>query len=284
MNDETTRQKIATVRLGPRRRPDDDGRNEGRGASWKAVLDDVRLRIRRWRARPEELEPGRWWNGSLRSLDQLATAAHRAKAAGLPLTAERDRNWDGLEALELVLAETDRSARIADVGLGEYEPLLGWLRILGYRHLQPEDGIRAAANRILAVSGGAPEEVGAVSPGTAGSYDVVTCRSLPGDRIGLVDRLDQAERLLRPGGIFILSTEFWDLPRPFQGGERRCARDHICCRTKGDSLSREALELGMVPVAPVFLGETPEGRHADLLGVGVSPVKIAFRKRERGGS
>lgn len=284
MSEDTKERNLATIRLGPRRRPERPSTARRERESWKTLMDDVRLRIRRWRVCPDELEPGRWWNGSLRSRDQLSTAARRARAASLPLTGERDRNWDALEALELILAETDPSARIADIGLEDYDPLLEWLRILGYGRIQPEVGVRAEANRILAVGGGESDETGAAPPGTAGHYDVVTCRSLPGDRIALPDRLDQAAHLLRSGGIFVLSTEFWDMPPPYQGGEQRCARDHLCCRPSADRLSREALDRGLVPVAPVFLGESPEGLHPDLLGVGVSPVKLAFRKREEAGS
>lgn len=282
MNDETTRDWIATVglgRRGPEAAPD---RSAGREGGWKAVLDGVRLRFRRWRLRADELEPGRWWNGSLRSVDQLATAARRAKAARLPLVAERDRNWDALESLELLLAETDASARIADIGLEDHQPLLEWLRIVDHGWVQPEEGTRVRANRLLAMAGGPHDQAGAELPGTPGHYHVVVCRSLPGDRIPLRERLDQARRLLRPGGIFVLSTEFWDMPDPYDGGERRCARDHLCCRSSVDDLSREALDMGMVPLAPLFVGETPEGCHPDLLGVGVSPTKLAFRKKESG--
>lgn len=284
MSDEATPERTDILGLGSdhagsgaRARPPED-ETEG----WQAVVERLRRSLRCWRLRPEALEPGRWWNGSLRSTKQLEVAAERAKAVRLPGTdSDRgDRTWDSLEALELILGRVDATARIADIGLRSYRPLLSWLSLLGYGRLPPDQTVRVRANRLLAGPGGGLSEAGDPLLGQEDRYAVVTCRSLPGDRVHLVDRLRQADRLLHPGGLFVLSTEFWDLPDPYQGGDRRCADDHLCCRSRARSLARHALEMDLVPVAPVFLDAPPGQRHRDLLGVGVSPVKLAFRKRD----
>lgn len=282
MSDETTPERVDILGRGSedagsgaRARPPEDA-TEG----WQAVVERLRRSLRRWRLRPGALEPGRWWNGSLRSMKQLEVAAERAKAVRLPGTDRGDRTWDSLETLELILGRVDATARIADIGLRSYRPLVSWLSLLGFGRLPPDEGVRVRANRLLAGPGGGVSEAGDALLGDGGRYAVVTCRSLPGDRVRLVDRLRQADRLLHPGGLFVLSTEFWDLPDPYQGGTRRCADDHLCCRSRARSLARHALETGLVPVAPVFLDRPPHQRHRDLLGVGVSPVKLAFRKRD----
>lgn len=274
-----TNDGIATVRL-------DEGGLEtaraatGRRRGWKAVLGHAVRRLRRWRVRPEKLREGHWWNGSLRSADQLRTASERARTTRLPLGEERDRNWDSLEALELILDRADRSTRIADLGLRPYTPLLNWLEILGFETVQPDPALRARTNRRLAGVREGRDAVGAPDLDATEAYGVVTCRTLPGDGVPLDERLDQSARLLEPGGTFILSTEFWNLPDPYQGGARSCARDHLCCRRKADALVRTALELRLVPIAPLYLGEAPGQHHPNLVGVGVSPIKLAFRKRE----
>lgn len=246
------------------------------------MLERVTRRLQRWRVRPERLAEGHWWNGSLRSADQLQTAIERARSTRLPLHEERDRNWDALEALELILERADRETPVADLGLRPYRPLLDWLELLGFERLQPDPALRARTNRRLAGTRESREAIGGrpLEASGTGGYGVVTCRSLPGDGIPLADRLEQAAALLQPGGILLLSTEFWNLPEPYQGGERSCARDHVCCRPMADSLVRTALDVSLVPVAPLYLGETEKPRHPDLLGVGVSPLKLAFRRRE----
>lgn len=277
MSEATHKSWIATVRIEDDERYTPGTRTQERG--WMSLVRQVRRRFLRWRLEPDELEPGRWWNGSLRSLDQLDNAVRRAKAAGLPVAEERERNWDSLEALELIADSVDRTGRVGDIGLREYGPLLDWLRLLGYERVQPDAGIRSRANRLLTMADGDGVDIAAERLGKPESYDALLCRSLPGDRVPLERRIAQARTLLRPGGIMVLSTEFWDMPDPYAGSESRCSRDHVCCSRRGDALGRAALDVGMVPVAPIYLGEAPDNRHPDLLGVGVSPIKLAFRKR-----
>lgn len=281
MTDDQTPDRIRTLHAEADGVPSHAPRTDDPADGWQALVERMRRRLRRWRVRPEALEPGRWWNGSLRSTSQLEVAAARAAEARLPVSDRHDRTWDSLEALELILGTVDATCRIVDIGLRTYAPLIRWLSLLGFGRLPRDPSVRMRANRLLAGHRGGLEAAGDELLGDGARYDVVTCRSLPGDRVPLTDRLRQADLLLRSGGIFVLSTDFWDLPDPYRGGERRCATDHLCCRRSARTLARRALETGLVPVAPIFLDEPPQERHPDLLGVGASPVKLAFRKRGR---
>lgn len=279
MSDESTPQRTRTLGTASEAPPPAPPGSEERSDGWKTLVERLRRGIRRWRLQPGALEPGRWWNGSLRSGSQLETAAERARAARLPAVERPERVWDSLEALELIVGAVDRSARIVDIGLRTWGPLVSWLSLLGYGRFPPDESVRLRANRRLAGHRGGIEDAGDLPLGHEGRFDVVTCRTLPGDRVPLSDRLRQSRLLLRPGGYFVLATEFWDLPEPYENGTRRCASDHLCCRRSTRRLARKALEMGLVPVAPIFLDRPPEQRHPDLLGVGMSPVKLAFRKR-----
>ncbi|MGL5816363.1 MAG: class I SAM-dependent methyltransferase [Phycicoccus sp.] len=141
------------------------------------------------------------------------TAVAEARSAGLPLHHDRPKNWDAAGAVGAVLglaAERGREISVLDAGAARYSSVLPWLRLYGLGERPGAlRGINLEFTRPVS-RGGVTFEHGDV---TATGYpdrsvDALTCMSVIEHGVPLRPFLAEAARLLTPGGVLCVSTDY----------------------------------------------------------------------------
>ncbi|WP_432570925.1 glycosyltransferase [Kineococcus sp. SYSU DK005] len=151
--------------------------------------------------------------GVLQDAAEVADALAQARRLHLPAHPDAPKNWDALGAVAAVLTLADdgsRSARVLDAGSARYSPVLPWLRLYGFG---AERGALAGIN----LEFGAPVHRDGVEfrhgdvtdtglPDA--SLDAVTCMSVIEHGVPVPEFLAETARVLRPGGVLCLSTDY----------------------------------------------------------------------------
>ena len=151
--------------------------------------------------------------GVLRTRAEWEKAVAEARHLRLPLHRDRPKNWDALGAVAAVLALADdgsRAARVMDAGSARYSPVLPWLRLYG---LGSEPGSLLGINLEFGeptLRDGVEFRYGDVtSTGLGdGSLDAVTCMSVIEHGVPVEPFLTETARVLRPGGVLCVSTDY----------------------------------------------------------------------------
>ena len=142
-------------------------------------------------------------------LDTVAAseqAVAECRRLGLPLHHDRPKNWDALGAVSTVLNELGPDSRVIDAGAARYSPVLPWLRLYGVRELVGNNlEFRRATHH-----GPVRFEPGDITAThyRAGWFDAVTCMSVIEHGVPLEAFAAESARILRPGGLLILSTDY----------------------------------------------------------------------------
>jgi SAM-dependent methyltransferase len=235
----------------------------------------------------------------LYSYEEVDVANQAARSMGLAPHPVPSKAWDNLLALEVVKQlGTPANEPIADLGCRS-GILLTWLDQLGYRNLygcdlrRPFPPVRMALRqgKWLTVSAGslmyirhrsrlriAPVEDTGLPPGL---FSVVTSMSVIEHGVDPASFFAEAARLLRPGGVLVISTDYW--PSSIDVGSlRRFAvshgRDRVFDRTGVDELWAIARDAGFaVPTGPVPEAGEPVVRSA---GFEYTFLLMSFRLRD----
>jgi len=142
----------------------------------------------------------------LRTADEWRDAVAQCRRLGLPLHHDRPKNWDALGAVATVLDECGRDAGVLDAGSARYSSVLPWLRLYGLSDLVGNnlefdrevrrDGVLFRYGDIAAMD--FPDD----------RFDAVTCMSVIEHGVPQEAFLEQAARVLRPGGVLVVSTDY----------------------------------------------------------------------------
>ena len=155
--------------------------------------------------------------GVLPSDAEWQRAVEEAKQLRLPLHRDLPKNWDALGAVAAVLRLADdgtRTARVMDAGSARYSPVLPWLRLYGLGTqrdsllgINLEFGLEVRHDGVTFRHG----DVTATELPDA-SLDAITCMSVIEHGVPLEAFLHESARVLRPGGILVVSTDYDEVP------------------------------------------------------------------------
>jgi SAM-dependent methyltransferase len=168
-----------------------------------AIRRRVEARLRPGgRSRPAPAPP----TDVLRTAAQWRAAVAECRRLRLPLHHDQPKNWDALGALATVLDRVGPQARVLDAGSARYSPVLPWLRLYGLRDLigiNLEFGSQTRRDGVVFQYG----DITATQFADR-SFDAVTCLSVVEHGVPIGPLLAEMSRILRPGGVLVLSTDY----------------------------------------------------------------------------
>src|SRR5450432_398515 len=212
--------------------------------------------------------------------DQWRDAVEQARRRNLPLHRDLPKNWDTLGAASTVLARVGPNGRVLDAGAARYSTLLIWLYLYGLRDLV---GINLEFRRPVRHGRGGCVRF---EPGDAtatrfdaGSFDAVTCLSVIEHGLPIPEFLAEAARLLRPGGVLVVSTDYDADPPDTTGHTAYGAPVHVFSPTEIESLIRLAGVAGF-DLAGTFAPQHRERPvHWKRLDLRFTFVRLTFTRR-----
>jgi SAM-dependent methyltransferase len=150
--------------------------------------------------------------GPVPPTDILSTTAEYERAVDecrrlrLPLHHDRPKNWDALGSVSTVLHEVGTDARVLDAGSARYSPVLPWLYVFGVRELV---GNNLEFTRTT-THGKVRFEPGDITATQyrEGWFDAITCMSVIEHGVPLEAFVAESARILRPGGLLVVSTDY----------------------------------------------------------------------------
>ena len=166
----------------------------------------TRVAIDRRRGKPRPAPSPQPPTAVLKTFKEWQDATDEAKKLRLPLHHDRPKNWDALGAIATVLEATQRQEAVLDAGSARYSPVLPWLRLYGYTHLT---GINLEFGKPVSRDG-VIFRYGDVTDTAleAGSVGAITCMSVIEHGVPVEGFLRESARILRTGGVLIVSTDY----------------------------------------------------------------------------
>jgi SAM-dependent methyltransferase len=203
--------------------------------------------------RPASLGPiwRDWVNRALRSEAEVEAAITEIRRCGLPAHGERTKNWDLAVALGEILDRVPRDGPVLDMGAPLYSRLLPWLYLCGYRSLQGIDLTFERPIRRGPIRYERMDMTRTTFPD--GSFAAIASLSVIEHGVDLEAYLDEAARLLRPGGLLITSTDFWCEPVDTGGQEAYGVPIRIFRPADLERFVASAASRGLRPVRPLDL-------------------------------
>ncbi|MCB9560852.1 MAG: class I SAM-dependent methyltransferase [Kofleriaceae bacterium] len=207
------------------------------------------LRLRHRAGAPRGEPTDRREQAVLASRAEWRVARDQARRLGLPLHPDPPKSWDTLLALGAILRRVPRTGRVLDAGAERYSALLPSLYLYGYDDLH---GLNLAFTR--------PVRRGPIRylPGDvmntglpAASFGAITCLSVIEHGVRVDDFLAEAARLLRPGGVLVVSTDYWPDPVDTRGQYAYGVPIQIFTRADLTAAVAAAARHGLVPSAPI---------------------------------
>jgi SAM-dependent methyltransferase len=192
-----------------------------------------------------------WINTALASEAQVEEALREVRRCGLPPHKDRPKSWDALAALRVILERTGPDAAVLEAGATLYSVILPWLFLYGYRDLRGIDLVFDAPVRRGPIRYEPGDLTRTAYPD--GRFDAIACLSVIEHGVDPDAYFREASRLLKPGGVLVTSTDYWEDPVDTGGQEAFGVPIRIFTRPEVEDLLKRAEAHGLEPTGPVDL-------------------------------
>lgn len=270
------RARVADVRRSVRARVKQAAKVTAAAALWSRVAARVTVHRLTGRGAPTgraEVAP----SGVLRSRAEWERSTGRMRSLRLPTHPDGSKNWDTLAAISTTLAHTRPGERVLDAGAALYSTYLPSLRLYGYTDLV---GTNLEFGRTIRAGGVRLEHGDIEASGfPSESFAAVACLSVIEHGVDVTAFLVESARLLRRGGVLVVSTDYWDdgvdtAGRVAYGGPVRIFDRHAIEQLLGTA---EGLGLELLG-GPVDLGCAEKAVRWRRLGLDYTYVVLGWRK------
>ncbi len=208
---------------------------------------------------------------------QWEAAVRECRRLRLPLHHDRPKNWDALGALSTVLEHGGVRGSVLDAGSARYSSMLPWLRLYGYTDLV---GINLEFGRDVRRAG-VLFRYGDITATDfpAGRFDAVTCLSVIEHGVPTLPFLTEAARLLRQGGVLVVSTDYAAEP-PDTSRHRAYGQPvHIFSAGEITELVDAAGSVGLALLGTLDLDHAETPVHWERTGLDFTFIRLSFVKR-----
>ena len=225
---------------------------------------------------PHGVPDAPWANGVLQTQSQVEASLAQVHALGLPPASHVTKNWDALAALELILKNTKRSARIFDAGGERYSVILPWLGLYGYRKLIAGNTVFTAREKVGPIVYEHVDITQTRYPSE--SFDAVTCLSVIEHGVDLKRYFSEMARIIAPGGLLITSTDYWETPVDTRDQSAYGVPIHIFTRLEIEAALQLAQEAGFTALQEPDLKVTDRVVHWEKPDLRYTYAIISLRK------
>ena len=224
------------------------------------------------RRRPTPVAPC----GVLRSRAEWQAACRELRALRLPLHRDRPKNWDALAALSMVVERFGPDAAVLDAGCARYSTLLPSLRLYGFRdlwgnNLEWTSETRHGTVRLV------PGDVSATGF-PADRFDAIACLSVIEHGVPLDAFVAESVRLLRPGGLLFVSTDYDEHPPDTTGKIAYGRPVHIFAPSEIRDFADRAQAAGLRLLGDLELSNDEHVVHWSRVDLDFTFVRLAFEK------
>jgi SAM-dependent methyltransferase len=237
-----------------------------------------RVRVQGWlegrRAAPRPRPAPRPATDLLSTRAQWQAAVRECRRLGLPRHPGRAKNWDALGALSVVLDSVPATGPVLDAGAARYSPLLPWLWLYGYTRLIGTNLEFTRPTRHGPVRFEYADVTGTDYPDA--SFDAVTCLSVLEHGVPVEAFLKESARLLRGGGVLVLSTDYDRHPQDTAGAYAYGAPVHIFGPDEIEELVELAAGVGLRLRGPLRLDNAERPVHWRRLGLDFTFLRLTF--------
>ena len=169
------------------------------------------------------------------------------------------------------------SPDVLDAGAARYSSVLPWLRLYGMEELV---GINLEFDRTTR-HGPVRFEPGDITdtPFAEGSFDAITCMSVIEHGVPLDDFARESARLLRPGGLLILSTDYDRTPPDTTGITAYGAPVRIFGPDAIRDFVDTAAEAGLALMGALTLEHEQRPVHWKRTGLDYTFIRVTFVRR-----
>jgi SAM-dependent methyltransferase len=149
-------------------------------------------------------------NTVLKSNDEITDYTDRVKKLGLPISSDNSKNWDTLIAYSEITKKTSKESVVLDAGAEIYSRMLPWLFLSGYKKLFGINIVFSKDFKRGAIHYSYGDITNSKFP--PNHFDAVTCLSVIEHGVDTEKFLRETNRILKPGGKLILSTDYYETP------------------------------------------------------------------------
>jgi SAM-dependent methyltransferase len=212
----------------------------------------------------------------LETTSEYESAVQECRQLGLPLHRDRPKNWDALGAVSTILNAQGTDIRVLDAGAARYSSVLPWLRLYNVRELV---GNNLEFTRVIK-HGGVRFEPGdaTATQYRSGWFDAVTCMSVIEHGVPLVAFLAESSRILRTGGLLVVSTDYDQEPPDTGGAFAYGVPVKIFGPDEIESFVKSASEVGLELVGELALKHSERPVHWPRTGLDFTFIRLTFTR------
>ena len=182
-------------------------------------------------------------NKALRDQEEADRAAEETRRIDLPMHSDLPKNWDTLTALTLVLREgIGRDVPILDAGGLVYGSFLHSLHLYGYTDMNAVNLEFKRAFNLGHIRYTPGDVTGLSFPDE--HFGMVFCQSVIEHGVPLKAYFREMARVVRPGGLMVLSTDYWEPKLATEAMRAYGAAVQIFCREDIEAATELAQEAG----------------------------------------
>ncbi|MFB6186698.1 MAG: class I SAM-dependent methyltransferase [Halobacteriaceae archaeon] len=186
--------------------------------NWRRILDryllpgneiiyEIDLMLRGAERHPELPKRNAEYAAVLQSESDTEAATAEIGNLGLHSHPMDWKNWDHLRALKTILDETQTNEAVLDAGGGRFSPLVEWLYLYGYHDL---NAVNLAFDHSFA-RGPIDYRAGDLTDTSYGDdyFGAIASLSVLEHGVPMKAAFEEFHRVLEPGGVLVLSTDYW---------------------------------------------------------------------------
>jgi hypothetical protein len=213
----------------------------------------------------------------LRTREQWQAAVRDCRRLRLPLHHDRPKNWDSLGALSTALHHVGTDATVVDAGSARYSTLLPSLRLYGLTQLVGTNLEFGSATR----HGPVVFRHGDITATdfADGELDAIACLSVIEHGVPVEPFLAESARILRPGGILVVSTDYDREPPDTTGRTAYGVPVHVFSPDEIQRLVKTADGYGLDLLGELELDHRERPIHWKRFGLDYTYLRLTFRRR-----